>query len=105
MLIQVNTDHNVEGNRSFADYVEEILVGSLSRFSDQVTRVEVYLSDERGEKQGGVEQKRCLLEARVAGMEPVSVCEQGGGLHEVLTGSVAKMTHLLESRLARLERV
>ena len=105
MLIQVNTDHNIEGTQRFKDYVDELLRTSLGRFGEQLTRVEVYLSDERGEREGSLEQKRCLLEARLAGLAPLSVCEQGGSLHEVLAGSVTKLTHLLESTLSRLDRV
>ena len=104
MLIQVNTDHNIHKTAGFKDYVETTLRAALARFSDQVTRVEVHLSDEKGGKEGGVEQMRCLLEARPTGLQPLTVCEQGGSQEQVLAGSVEKLVHLLESTFARLER-
>lgn len=39
----------------------------LSRFSQQIKRVEVHFSDEDGNK-GGINDKRCMVETRLAGM-------------------------------------
>ena len=52
MQIQVNTDDNVEGREALARRVEAEVSQTLSHFSDQVTRVEVHLSDEDSEKSG-----------------------------------------------------
>ena len=74
MQIQVNTDDNVKGNDELTRHVEAEIGAALSRFSDQLTRVEAHLSDENAGKSGGAD-KRCMLEARPAGKQPVAVTQ------------------------------
>lgn len=52
---------------------------TLGRFGDWITRVEVQLSDEDGPKNRG-NAKRCVMEARPAGLQPVSASHQGATL-------------------------
>ena len=72
MQIQVNTDHNVKGGDLLIQYVKGLLNDSLSSFMDEVTRVEVHISDENGHK-GGDDDLRCTMEARIRGMQPIAV--------------------------------
>ena len=58
MQIQVNTDKNIPGKEGLARQIEGILSKNLGRFSAQLTRVEVHLSDENGAKSGRKD-KRC----------------------------------------------
>ena len=74
---------------------------ALSGFSDQITRVEVHFSDEKGGK-AGTGDKRCLLEARPAGRQPVAVSHEASTLEEALDGAAGKLRRLLESTLGRL---
>jgi hypothetical protein len=52
MVIQINTDRNIEGNSRLEGYVKETLHSKLERFSDKITRIEVHLSDQNGNKPG-----------------------------------------------------
>ncbi len=70
MHIQINTDKNISGDAAVAQRVEETLNHVLARFSDQVTRLEVHLSDVNSTSKSGVMDKRCMLEARLAGLAP-----------------------------------
>jgi len=70
--IQVNTDDNIEGRDELARQIEAAVNATLSRFSDQITRVEIHLSDENAGKSGSAD-KRCLMEARLAGRQPIAV--------------------------------
>ncbi len=72
MQIQVHTDHNIEGREATATNVSEVVASALDRFSDRITRVDVHLSDENGDKSRG-DDKRCMIEARVEGHQPVAV--------------------------------
>jgi ribosome-associated translation inhibitor RaiA len=103
MLIQVNTDRNIEGDDALAQQVEAVVRSTLDRFSEQITRVSIHLSDENSDKKSGAEDMRCLLEARLAGHDPISVSHQAGSLGEVVDGAVEKMKNSLESTLGRLE--
>ena len=104
MQIQTNTDRNISGHDALAQNVEEILERLLGRFSEQITRVEVHLSDENGLTKVGVEDKRCLLEVRLAGQQPVSVSEQAHTVTAAVTGAAHKMISLLETELGKLRQ-
>lgn len=102
MQIQVNTDDNVEGREALALRVEAEVSDTLRHFSDQITRVEVHLSDENSEK-SGTNDKRCLMEARLAGRQPVAVTSTAGSLDEAFSGAAEKLKRSLESTLGRLK--
>jgi len=87
MKIQVNTDRNIEGNEALVQLVEAEVQYGLERFDDRLTRVEVHLGDESGEKDGSGADKRCLLEARPTGMQPVVVTEFADTVEQAVVGS------------------
>jgi len=102
MLVQVHTDNHVHGNAGLADFVQTQLTGSLQRFGDQVIRVEAYLADENSsEKQGGND-KRCTIEARLAGLQPVAVHHHGATLEQAIDGAIEKLETTLDHTLDRL---
>jgi ribosome-associated translation inhibitor RaiA len=101
MQVQLNTDRQITANDQLARQVESALESALSRFADQVTRVEVHLSDENSDK-GGDNDKRCLLEARLAGLRPVAVSHQAGTLQQAIDGAAQKLERSIESTLGRL---
>ncbi|MDP2359217.1 MAG: HPF/RaiA family ribosome-associated protein [bacterium] len=102
MRIQINTDSHVEVNDRLARKIRELVRGGLERFGGQVTRVELHLSDEDGDKSAGVESLRCLLEARLAGLQPVSVSHQAPGPEQAVDGAVEKVRRALEKTIGRL---
>jgi len=65
---------NTHGSQELNQRVEAIVAGSLGRFGNRLTRVEVFLSDENGAKTQGDDNK-CVLEARPANMQPVTVTD------------------------------
>jgi hypothetical protein len=98
--IQVNTDDNIEGQDELARQVEAEVSVTLSRFRDQITRVEIHLSDENAGRSGGLD-KRCLMEARPAGRQPIAVSHEGATLEEAYSGAAKKVRSALESTLGR----
>jgi len=102
MLIQINTDSNIEGDDALAQQVEAVVRNTLDRFSEQITRVEIHLSDENSDKQSGTEDKRCLLEARLAGLQPIAVSHQAATLEQAVDGAAEKLKRTLDSTLGRL---
>ena len=50
MKIQFNTDNNIKGSEKFREPLITMLSEELKRFSDQISRLEVYLTDETGKK-------------------------------------------------------
>lgn len=101
MQIQVNTDHHVHGREEFLARVSAKIESSLGRFQERITRVEAHLTDVNGAK-GGVDDKRCLLEARINGLPPIAVSHQAGTLDQALASACDKMERSIESHLGRL---
>jgi ribosome-associated translation inhibitor RaiA len=101
MQIQINTDHNIEGHEALAAQVSGVVENALSRIRDHITRVEVHLSDEDSDK-GGQNEKRCMMEARLEGRQPVAVTHQAETLKQAVDGAADKLARLIESTLDRL---
>ncbi len=101
MLIQINTDNNIEGGARMSAYFTEILEQTLSRFNDQITRLEVHLSDVNSHKEG-TDNKRCLLEARLKGLNPVVVTHHAETIDFAVNGAADKLKKTLESTIGRL---
>ena len=101
MQIQVNTDKNIEGSARMSAYFTDTLHDALDRFADQVTRIEVHLSDENAQKQGG-DDKRCLLEARLKGLKPIVVSHNAENLDFAVSGAIDKLVKSLESTIGKL---
>lgn len=100
MQIQVNTDHNIEGREALAAYVSNVVESALSHVSDHITRVEVHLSDENGDK-SGQNDKRCLMEARLEGRQPIAVTDEAATVDQAVDGASDKLARLIESTLGR----
>lgn len=103
MKIQVNTDRDIDGNEALVEMVEAELHSALQHFEDRLTRVEVHLGDADGEKDGGVADKRCLLEARPEGMQPVVVTALATTVEQACSDAARKMRSLLSSTFGRID--
>jgi len=101
MQVQINTDKNIEGSEQLTSEVQATVEATLGRFGEQLTRVEVHLSDENGHKDRG-DDKRCVLEARPAGMQPVAVTHVAATLDQAVDGAAEKMERLLDSTFGRI---
>ncbi len=102
MKIQINTDKNVRGSEAFSERTAADLESALTRFEDRLTRVEVHLSNESAGRPTG-DDYRCLIEARPAGMEPITATHDAATLPEALHGATDKLETLLTSKFERLE--
>ena len=100
MQIQINTDNNIEGGARMSAYFTETLEQMFSRF-DQITRLEVHLSDENGNKEG-VGDKRCLLEARLKGLKPIVVTHHAETIDIAITGAADKLKKTLDTTIGKL---
>ena len=100
MQVQINTDDNIEGDDALIAQVEADIRDGLSRFADQITRVEVHLSDENAGK-GGSDDQRCMIEVRPTGQQPMAVAHQGPSIHEASAGALQKILSKLQSSFGR----
>jgi ribosome-associated translation inhibitor RaiA len=101
MQIQFNTDKNIIGSEDLIASSTSLISEELSRYSHQITRVEVHLSDENGLKDG-INDKRCLMEARLAGMNPIAVTDSANTHEQAVFGAIDKLKTSLQTITGRL---
>jgi ribosomal subunit interface protein len=100
MKIQINTDGHIEGHEALAAHVTATAQHALQRFKEHVTRVEVHLSDQNGDKSGQAD-KRCVMEARLEGRQPIAASDEATSLHQAVRGAADKLARAIDSQLGR----
>ena len=98
--IQLNTDHNIQGDQALQAQVEGIMDKVLGRFADRITRLEVHLSDQNAQK-GGRDDMGCRIEARLEGRRPLAVNARDATLERAVSSCAQKMRNALETELGR----
>jgi ribosome-associated translation inhibitor RaiA len=101
MKIQINSDNHITGREALVARAEATVTAALGHLSKHITRVEVHLSDENGEKTGGRD-KRCMMEARLEGYQPIAVTDESDSLGEAIAGAAKKLKRTLNHTLIRL---
>jgi len=95
MHVEVHTDNHIKGGDDLSRRVEDEVTAALSRFNGQITRVIVQLNDTNAHKSGDHD-KRCLMEARVAGHQPVAVSHEADSLEEAIRAAAEKLERSLD---------
>ena len=100
MTIQINTDNNIEGNEALVAKISGMVESALDRNIERITRVEVHLSDEDAGKSGHND-KRCMMEARLEGLQPIAVTHSASTMDHAVDGAAGKLARLIESTVGR----
>lgn len=95
MHVQINTDHNIEAHEALMAHVQGMVSSSMRHFGDHITRVEVHLSDQNGDKAGGGD-KRCLMEARLEGRQPKAVTHSADTMEKAILGAAEKLSRAVQ---------
>jgi len=101
MKVQVNTDNHILGSAELSNYIEKNFLDYFDRYKSTITRIEVYLSDENSHKRGE-DDKRCLLEARIANHQPIVVGHHAETIHQAITAAAEKLLRSLDSMVGKL---
>ena len=102
MQVHVNTDDHIQGGDSLAQWVTEEAKSRLSRFQDHITTLEVFLTDVDAGK-SGANDKRCRVEARVTGRQPVTVTGEGDKMASAFISAVDKLIRAVDADLGRVK--
>ncbi|MDE1164985.1 MAG: HPF/RaiA family ribosome-associated protein [Pseudomonas sp.] len=101
MQIQVNSDNHIQSSIRLEEWVRTTVESTLERYEEDLTRVEVHLRDENGDKPG-THDKRCQMEARPKGHQPISVTHKAASLDQAVDGAATKLNHALEHLFGKL---
>ncbi|MGM0547586.1 MAG: HPF/RaiA family ribosome-associated protein [Bacteroidota bacterium] len=102
MKIQFNTDNNIEGTEMLETFVSKKIRSGLKHFVDNVSRIEVHLSDQNADK-GGTDDIQCKIEARVEGIQPVIVVSKSGSKEKALIDAIDKMKARLGTIMGKMK--
>ena len=103
MQIQVNTDNHIEGSAELTAFVTAAIEEKIRRFASRITRIEAHFTDENSSGKSADDDKRCVLEARINGLDPVSVTDRASELHQALQGAIRKLQARLDTLLGKLQ--
>lgn len=103
MQVQVETDNHIQNRDELSDYVEGVVVDAADRHRDQITSVQVHLHDDNSPGKGGVDDFRCLMEARLAGSKQLAVSHHADNMHQAINAAADKLTRALDAHFGRLE--
>ncbi len=101
MTIQINTDNNLDVHETYQAQLKDVFSEELSRFDEHITRLEVHLSDENGNKESE-DDKKCLIEARLKGRQPIAVTDVANTYDQAVNGAIDKLKTSLGTILGRL---
>jgi hypothetical protein len=101
MIIQFNTDKTINGDEKHRAYFIGLITEEFERFSDSITRIEVHLGDENGNKEG-IGDIRCMLEARLKGRQPIAVTSHADTNDAAVSASIDKLKASLETILGKM---
>ncbi|MCU0711337.1 MAG: HPF/RaiA family ribosome-associated protein [Pirellula sp.] len=103
MQILINTDNHINASDAFNEKVAELLRERFRRFDDRITRIEVHFNDENSSAKSYGNDKRCVLEVRMNGMNPLAVTANTSEVMSSLRSAIDKMRSQIDSTLGRLE--
>ena len=103
MHVQVNTSNGIANKETLERWANEYLTEHLARFEQDVTSIEVQLTDENHVKGGGND-KRCMMEARIPGRAPIAVTNFAANQDLAFRGATEKLVHALDHAFGKLDR-
>jgi hypothetical protein len=101
MQVQVNSDKAITHDASLEEHVKGVVESAVGRFGEQISRVEVHLGDINGSHKTGNGDKRCMMEARVAGLPPIAVTDHADTVPQAISGAADKLLHALDKALGK----
>lgn len=104
MKVQVNTSNDIENKDALERWAGEYLNERLARFEQDITSIEVQITDENHAVKGGGVDKRCMLEARVNGRAPLAVTNYAPDQNLAFRGAAEKLEHALDHAFGKLDR-
>lgn len=100
MNVQVNSGHDVHCSEEYIKQIENTVIGSLERFRNALTRVEVFFGDENGAK-SGANDKRCTVTAKMSHHDTFAATGHGEVYDVALDIALDKMVRVIDSKIGR----
>jgi ribosome-associated translation inhibitor RaiA len=100
MLVQVNFG-DVKHSQAIESWAEERVRAQLGHLTEKLTRVEIHLRDDNSASKSSPDDKRCVMEGRIAGRRPLAVDHAGADLYKVIDQAAGKLSRAVKNDLER----
>jgi len=105
MQVRVDVDEHIDGSEELMTRVEGVVEGTLERYAERITRVDVHLSQVVTHKHGSKDMI-CRMEAfATTAAKPIAVDYQGMTLTEAIHAASAKLERAVHAALASTRKV
>jgi ribosome-associated translation inhibitor RaiA len=101
MLVQVTTNNHVDGSEALKRRVATEVEAALGRFGEQLTRVEVHISDVNSDKKEAVNDKHCVMEARLAGLDPIIAKAEAATIDEAVSAAAETLERTIDRTIEK----
>ena len=98
MQIQLNSDNRIAGSAELLARVRAELEHELKHVAGAITRIEVHLNDVNGAR-AGAHDKRCLIEARLKGSQPVAVESRAATIEQAIGAAAGQLSRVIKTTL------
>lgn len=102
MQVQLNSDNHIVGSSELSERVRQSVEHELRHVAEAITRVEVHLNDVNSSKSGAAD-KRCMMEARLRGMQPLSVEHRAETLDLAVAGAATQLARAVKTTLDKAD--
>lgn len=92
---------DVQHSPAVESWAEERLHARLSHLEEKLTRVEVHLRDDNSPAKKTPDDKRCVMEGRIAGRQPLAVEHSGADLYQVIDETAGKLARAVKKATER----
>lgn len=104
MKIQLNTDNHVHGDPSLQRHAQDTVSAAMQRHAERISRVEVHVHDDNGQRTGSGGDKRCTMEARLDNMPPLVASDHADDVATAVTGAARKLQRAIETAVGKRAR-
>jgi ribosome-associated translation inhibitor RaiA len=95
MKVRIAHDDHIRSSQERSEEIERLVRGHLSRFGELITSVQIHLSDDNGPRVTP-DDRRCLIEARLAGREPIVVSHRADSLMQAVGGAASRLERAID---------
>lgn len=96
MHIEISWGKGIPHSDSLHAHITEQVEHALRHMAEEFTRVQVHLHDDNAAK-GGSNDKRCVMEARPTGADPLTVDATGDDFYVTVTATAKKLERAARS--------
>lgn len=82
------------------EHITSHIESALHAVADRLTRIEVHLGDTNASK-GGPDDKRCMIEARPKGGDPIAVEHFGSDVYDTVEETASKLRRALQTKFEK----